>query len=42
MDVRGYLHRDGSVIMQVSAQDLQNPQLAYHQVHSALHYSTVQ
>lgn len=32
MDVRAYLHRDGSVIMQVSLEDLQNPQALYQEV----------
>lgn len=29
VDVRAYLHRDGSVIMQISVEDLQNPQALY-------------
>ncbi|CAM9578221.1 unnamed protein product, partial [Pylaiella littoralis] len=29
VDVRNYLHRDGSVIMQISVEDLQNPQALY-------------
>lgn len=32
VDVRGYLHRDGSVIMQISLEDLQNPQALYQTV----------
>ena len=32
MDVRAYLHRDGSVIMHVSVEDLQNPQALYQAV----------
>lgn len=32
MDVRGYLHRDGSVIMSVSVEDLQNPMALYQTV----------
>ncbi|CAN0259706.1 unnamed protein product, partial [Hapterophycus canaliculatus] len=29
VDVRAYLHRDGSVIMPISVEDLQNPQALY-------------
>ncbi|CAM9221239.1 unnamed protein product, partial [Ectocarpus sp. 6 AP-2014] len=29
VDVRGYLHRDGSVMMPISVEDLQNPQALY-------------
>lgn len=32
MDVRAYLHRDGSVIMNISVEDLQNPQATYQAV----------
>lgn len=32
VDVRGYLHRDGSVLMQISVEDLQNPQALYQAV----------
>ena len=32
MDVRAYLHRDGSVIMQISLEDLQNPHALYQEV----------
>lgn len=38
MDVRGYLHRDGSVIMPVSVEDLQNPQSIYQEVGGTLQY----
>lgn len=37
VDVRGYLHRDGSVIMPVSVEDLQNPQTIYQEVGGTLH-----
>lgn len=32
VDVRAYLHRDGSVIMHISVEDLQNPQALYQAV----------
>lgn len=32
VDVRAYLHRDGSVIMQITVEDLQNPQALYQEV----------
>lgn len=32
MDVRNYLHRDGSVIMHISVEDLQDPQALYQAV----------
>lgn len=36
MDVRAYLHRDGSVIMPVSLEELQNPQALYQEVGETL------
>lgn len=32
VDVRAYLHRDGSVIMPISVEDLQSPQALYQAV----------
>lgn len=32
VDVRAYLHRDGSVLMHISVEDLQNPQALYQTV----------
>jgi len=42
VDVRGYLHRDGSVLMQISVEDLQNPQALYQAVGGTLFPGRVQ
>ena len=41
VDVRAYLHRDGSVIMQISVEDLQNPQALYQAVSGYSHLTSV-
>lgn len=40
VDVRNYLHRDGSVIMQISVEDLQHPQALYQAVGGCSYHVT--